>query len=194
MERHPDAECLDVDSDVNQINYAIDINDDGSLDIGYSGDYSTCADVVGWEFPDYINDSTVCFISHCLAGGSEEPGALQLSSPEGLMACLSFSFSLSSSSHDGLHLPAHNKDPDYDYISPLITCIHGLERSPAAHAATPPCCRVKDLQSLAGHLSHASTVVRGGRTFSRRVNNLLMFLDSDTNVCVLPDWFKDDMD
>ena len=54
-------------------------------------------------------------------------------------------------------------------------------------------CTLKDLQVLGGHLSHASTVVRGGRTFSRRIINLMKFLHHSPPVVSLPDWFKDDL-
>ena len=50
---------------------------------------------------------------------------------------------------------------------------------------------LKDLQVLAGYLSHASTVVRGGRTFSRI--NLLKFTSGSSEVCRLPDWFREDL-
>ena len=54
-------------------------------------------------------------------------------------------------------------------------------------------CTVKDLQVLAGHLAHASSVVRGGRTFSRRVINLLKYVSRQNSVVRLPDWFKDNL-
>ena len=34
----------------------------------------------------------------------------------------------------------------------------------------------RDLQVIAGYLSHASTVVKGGRTFSRRLLNFIKYL------------------
>ena len=53
---------------------------------------------------------------------------------------------------------------------------------------------VKDLQVLAGHLTHASTVVRGGRTFSRRVINYLKYLSASRfNLTKIPDWFLEDL-
>ena len=55
-------------------------------------------------------------------------------------------------------------------------------------------CTLRELQVLAGHLAHASTVVRGGRTFSRRVINLLRYSGPDCAICVLPDWFHDDLE
>ena len=55
-------------------------------------------------------------------------------------------------------------------------------------------CSRRELQVLAGHLIHASTVVRGGRTFSRRVINLLKFLGKDVSFCALPSWFESDLD
>ena len=51
----------------------------------------------------------------------------------------------------------------------------------------------KELQSLAGHLSHASTVVKGGRTFSRRVINLIKCLPDGGREVPLPPWFQDDL-
>ena len=54
-------------------------------------------------------------------------------------------------------------------------------------------CSVKDLQVLAGHLSHASTVVRGGRTFSRRVINFLKHVSFRASVVNIPEWFKEDI-
>ena len=51
----------------------------------------------------------------------------------------------------------------------------------------------KELQELCGHLAHASRVVRGGRTFSRRVINLLKFMGDKVKVVRLPEWFKDDI-
>ena len=50
----------------------------------------------------------------------------------------------------------------------------------------------KDLQVLAGHLAHASTVVEGGRTFSRRLINLIKYL-SDSTRKVNPEWFYADV-
>ena len=55
-------------------------------------------------------------------------------------------------------------------------------------------CSLKELQVLAGHLSHASTVVKGGRTFSRRIINLAKFLREKTELISLPDWFFADLD
>ena len=51
----------------------------------------------------------------------------------------------------------------------------------------------KELQVLAGHLSHASTVVRGGRTFSRRLLNLIKYLPDSPSQVLLPTWFKRDL-
>lgn len=47
--------------------------------------------------------------------------------------------------------------------------------------------------SLAGYLSHCSQVVRGGRTFSRRIINLANYLSELSSVIRLPSWFKDDL-
>ena len=50
-----------------------------------------------------------------------------------------------------------------------------------------------DLQVLAGHLAHASIVVRGGRTFSRSLINLIKtFPDTESHVS-LPPWVKADL-
>ena len=51
----------------------------------------------------------------------------------------------------------------------------------------------KDLEILCGHLAHASQVVRGGRTFSRRIINLLKFLPDRVRSVRVPEWFKDDV-
>ena len=51
----------------------------------------------------------------------------------------------------------------------------------------------RELQVLAGHLAHASTVVRGGRTFSRRLLNLVKYLPDSSRSIVLPTWFRPDL-
>lgn len=51
----------------------------------------------------------------------------------------------------------------------------------------------KELEKLCGYLAHASTVVRGGRTFSRRAIDLLKQFPTNTHTVTLPDWFKQDM-
>ena len=51
----------------------------------------------------------------------------------------------------------------------------------------------KELQVLAGHLSHAATVVSGGRTFSRRVINVIKRLPDSHVKVPLPSWFFDDI-
>ena len=51
----------------------------------------------------------------------------------------------------------------------------------------------KELQVLAGHLSHASTVVKGGRTFSRRLLNLIKYLPDQGKIVRLPDWIELDL-
>ena len=51
----------------------------------------------------------------------------------------------------------------------------------------------KDLQELCGHLAHASRVVQGGHTFSRRIINLLKYMGEKVRVVRLPDWFKEDI-
>ena len=48
-------------------------------------------------------------------------------------------------------------------------------------------CSRKDLERLAGKLAHASMVVKGGRTFSRRVINFLKYLPEGTELVILPD-------
>ena len=55
------------------------------------------------------------------------------------------------------------------------------------------CCKKKELQVLAGHLAHASQVVRGGRTFSRRIINLLKYIPEDGKVVHIPEWMVDDL-
>ena len=54
-------------------------------------------------------------------------------------------------------------------------------------------CRYRDLQVLCGHLAHASIVVKGGRTFFRRIINLTKFLADKGDVCHIPDWFRADI-
>ena len=51
----------------------------------------------------------------------------------------------------------------------------------------------RELQVLAGHLVHASTVVRGGRTFSRRLINLVKYLRDSNRAINLPEWFVPDL-
>ena len=50
------------------------------------------------------------------------------------------------------------------------------------------------MQVLAGHLAHASSVVRGGRTFSRRVINLAKYMQDKSDWCSLPSWFLLDLE
>ena len=50
-----------------------------------------------------------------------------------------------------------------------------------------------DLDSLCGVVSHASQVVRGGRTFSRRMINLANSVTGKWDKVNLPDWFKSDL-
>ena len=54
-------------------------------------------------------------------------------------------------------------------------------------------CTKKELEVLAGHLTHASMVVRGGRTFSRRVINMVKYMSDEVKICVIPDWLKEDI-
>ena len=51
----------------------------------------------------------------------------------------------------------------------------------------------KELLSLAGYLSHASTVVRGGRTFSRRLLNFIKYLPDSHRRVPLPSWLEPDL-
>ena len=51
----------------------------------------------------------------------------------------------------------------------------------------------KELQVLVGHLAHASTVVRGGRTFSRKLLNFIKYLPDSARKVPLPTWFKPDL-
>ena len=46
----------------------------------------------------------------------------------------------------------------------------------------------KDLQKLAGHLANASMVVRGGRTFSRRLIDLIKHYPEGAKVVTLSSW------
>ena len=55
------------------------------------------------------------------------------------------------------------------------------------------CCSRKELQSLAGYLAHASQVVRGGRTFSRRIINLIKYIPEDGKVVHIPEWLEGDL-
>ena len=50
-----------------------------------------------------------------------------------------------------------------------------------------------ELDSLCGVIAHASKVVRGGRTFSRRLINLSSSISGKHDVIALPDWFKADL-
>ena len=51
----------------------------------------------------------------------------------------------------------------------------------------------KELQVIAGYLSHASTVVRGGRTFSRRLLNVIKYFPDSKRKIPLPDWLFPDL-
>ena len=59
--------------------------------------------------------------------------------------------------------------------------------------ATKETCSKKELQILAGNLAHASMVVRGGRTFSRRIINMVKYLPDGAMKCKIPDWMKEDL-
>ena len=50
-----------------------------------------------------------------------------------------------------------------------------------------------ELDSLCGVISHASKVVRGGHTFSRRLINLTNSIAGKHPIITLPDWFKSDL-
>ena len=51
----------------------------------------------------------------------------------------------------------------------------------------------KDIQMLAGNLSHASTIVKAGRTFSRRVFNLIKYFPEGKNKIFLSNVFRADI-
>lgn len=55
------------------------------------------------------------------------------------------------------------------------------------------CVCKRTLLSLAGLLSHCAKLVRGGRTFSRRVINLANSLPELHTIICLPEWFYDDL-
>lgn len=52
---------------------------------------------------------------------------------------------------------------------------------------------INDIQKLVGLLSHCATVVRGGRTFSRRAINMLKGYTDKRAVISLPDYFHQDL-
>ena len=54
-------------------------------------------------------------------------------------------------------------------------------------------CSKKELEVLAGNLSHANVVVKGGRTFSRRVINVIKYLPDGAQHYRIPDWMKEDL-
>ena len=54
-------------------------------------------------------------------------------------------------------------------------------------------CTKKQLQSLVGVLSHCSTIIRGGRTFSRRAINLINTVEGQNDKLVLDANFVDDL-
>ena len=54
-------------------------------------------------------------------------------------------------------------------------------------------CSRKDLQVLSGYLAHASQVVKGGRTFSRRIINLIKYIPDDGKVVHIPSWLGEDL-
>ena len=51
----------------------------------------------------------------------------------------------------------------------------------------------KDLQVLAGYLAHASAVVCGGKTFSRRLIHLIKYFRDSLRRVHLPEWFYADV-
>ena len=55
-------------------------------------------------------------------------------------------------------------------------------------------CTKRQLEQLAGNLAHASTVVKGGRTFSRRVINVVKYLPDRTHMYYIPSWMKLDLE
>ena len=52
---------------------------------------------------------------------------------------------------------------------------------------------VRDFHFLVDHLAHARSVVRGGRTFSCRVINLLKYVGRNSWIVVHPLWLRDDL-
>ena len=55
-------------------------------------------------------------------------------------------------------------------------------------------CSKRELKVLAGNLSHASVVVKGGWTFSRRIVNVIKYLPNGGWHHSIPDWMKDDLE
>ena len=55
-------------------------------------------------------------------------------------------------------------------------------------------CTLHELQVLCGHLAHASRVVRGGRTFSRRLINFTKYMSNMSRRVMVPDWLVDDLE
>lgn len=55
------------------------------------------------------------------------------------------------------------------------------------------CASKRQILALAGLLAHCAHVVRGGRTFSRRIINLANYMRELSSVVRLPEWFKDDL-
>ena len=47
-------------------------------------------------------------------------------------------------------------------------------------------CSKKEVEFLAGNLSHASVVIKGGRTFSRRVINVIKYLPDGARYIAFP--------
>ena len=45
----------------------------------------------------------------------------------------------------------------------------------------------------AGYLAEASQVVRGGRTFSRRIINLIKYIPEDGKAVHIPEWLQGDL-
>ena len=54
-------------------------------------------------------------------------------------------------------------------------------------------CTKKQLQQLVGVLSHCSTIIRGGRTFSRRAINLIKTVERQSDMIRLTDNFREDL-
>ena len=55
-------------------------------------------------------------------------------------------------------------------------------------------CSKRELKVLAGNLSHARVVVKGGGTFSRRIINVIKYLPDGARHYSIPDCMKDDLE
>ena len=66
----------------------------------------------------------------------------------------------------------------------LVDMVHDGSRKVASE---------RDLQVLEGHLAHASTVVRGGRTFSRHLLDLIKRFPKGSRMVAIPSWVRFDL-